>query len=465
MFAQRSYSSSKDYELGEGLPQQQSPESIYCMLPIELEVSEHVCELDGRNISTTSPPQVQPSCSPLEDNHNQRGRPLSLRTSDDTAALPGPARGLTEVTNQMHTSHYASPQTTIDSPSPNLSPIHMRISSVTNSHVPWTSITKDKSPIESRIAPSESTCTPSTASPISPSRWDSHDHRHQPPMSAQSDENYHRGSFFLDISDYYPTHSCDYIHTVTSLNTPHKLPTSPTASSSQGSGSQPSACEPQYHAADFPGTHQCSCISRFGKYPSHISSFATEDELNDQHVPNLDEHTPWNQASTTALQYQSQHHPPHQPKSEYDQCIFQYSNYSPHSFGGVLPMDHGEPADWKQPFWSTLSLTDQPHVGELPLSPQTTMKGEKRKRGSVLNPMLCKICREEFNGPYQKANLKRHFIHTHYQESGTTKESDKTCRGCGHVYKRADARRKHEWKKHRMEDAKPEKRRKKRQEA
>jgi hypothetical protein len=72
---------------------------------------------------------------------------------------------------------------------------------------------------------------------------------------------------------------------------------------------------------------------------------------------------------------------------------------------------------------------------------------------NVLAPLVCGHCKVEFNGEYQKGNLARHIRRFH---SAFTLHR---CRSCPKVYKRDDARRKHEWKKHDAEDCCPDKRR------
>lgn len=78
---------------------------------------------------------------------------------------------------------------------------------------------------------------------------------------------------------------------------------------------------------------------------------------------------------------------------------------------------------------------------------------------TIFSPLPCGylFCDKAFNGPYQKGNRKRH----HKQKHGSIPALYR-CRDpiCSAEYKRDDARRKHEWKKHRMSDSRPEKRRK-----
>ncbi|KAF2472155.1 uncharacterized protein BDR25DRAFT_18865 [Lindgomyces ingoldianus] len=73
-------------------------------------------------------------------------------------------------------------------------------------------------------------------------------------------------------------------------------------------------------------------------------------------------------------------------------------------------------------------------------------------------PVACGICGSTFNGLYRNGNLKRHIRQMH--ADSVEVKPEKVCRACGKVFNRADARRKHEWKKHHFSDAKPNKRRK-----
>lgn len=87
-------------------------------------------------------------------------------------------------------------------------------------------------------------------------------------------------------------------------------------------------------------------------------------------------------------------------------------------------------------------------------------KSRKTKRVSFKNrdlssPIQCDSCDAVFIGQYQRSNLARHHKTKHSESEARFK-----CQRlfCPAVYKRADALRKHEWKKHRMEGSRPEKR-------
>ncbi|UPX11071.1 uncharacterized protein EKO05_0001695 [Ascochyta rabiei] len=72
-------------------------------------------------------------------------------------------------------------------------------------------------------------------------------------------------------------------------------------------------------------------------------------------------------------------------------------------------------------------------------------------------PAPCQRCEKVFTGKFGPGNLKRHVRQTH--ESMFEKVIH-VCKTCLKTYNRADALRKHSWKKHRQEDARPNKRRK-----
>jgi hypothetical protein len=472
--------SSTAYERDPNSPQLQSYESTYRdrgqvheldVFPMELPGSETVWELEGNqshpqfhDTSMAGPLPTPLSCSPLEENHDQHDQSMPLHLSGRTTALRRRAPAFTQVTNRMHTSPYMSHQTTVDTNFPDVSPIHMS-SSVTNSHLTWTSITSNDTSPEPAIASSESTCTSSTASPVISTRWGGQGHQYRPSISAQNDANNRRESSFSEITGYLATHPHNYIqHPVASLNNSHRLPTPPTVSSSQDSSSKSSTREPQRYAADFPGTYQCSRVAQPSAHPSQFSSIAAEGEFNNHYVHGLEVHIPGNQSYRYSHQQQSQNHPLQQHKHEYNERLFQHSSNLPYSFSEAPLLYDAESGHWQQPLRQAMAAIDQVHVGEQPAPPPTTMKGQKPKRGTVFHPLPCSICHKEFNGLYQNGNLKRHFKQMHSLTSGETDEMEKICRQCGKHYKRADAKRKHEWKKHRIQEARPEKRRKEKQE-
>ena len=67
----------------------------------------------------------------------------------------------------------------------------------------------------------------------------------------------------------------------------------------------------------------------------------------------------------------------------------------------------------------------------------------------------CQTCGQTFKGYYQKANLKRHMKSIHSR--GGEISDDRVCRCCGLKFRRSDARKKHEWRTHQLEEARPTK--------
>lgn len=72
-------------------------------------------------------------------------------------------------------------------------------------------------------------------------------------------------------------------------------------------------------------------------------------------------------------------------------------------------------------------------------------------------PATCRQCGKSFTGKYGSGNLKRHIRQVHESLMGGAIH---VCEICMKTYNRADALRKHSWKKHRQETARPNKRRK-----
>ncbi|RAR02390.1 hypothetical protein DDE83_008580 [Stemphylium lycopersici] len=75
--------------------------------------------------------------------------------------------------------------------------------------------------------------------------------------------------------------------------------------------------------------------------------------------------------------------------------------------------------------------------------------------GAEYAGVLCNQCKTVFRGKYSKGNLRRHVSNVHATLASAL---GLRCRFCKNTYKRRDATRKHEWKKHRSLDAKPKKR-------
>lgn len=79
---------------------------------------------------------------------------------------------------------------------------------------------------------------------------------------------------------------------------------------------------------------------------------------------------------------------------------------------------------------------------------------------STVFPILsCGQCDGSFRGQYAKGNMSRHMRSKHPSSTnGVIEPEDLICRKCKSGFKRPDARKKHEWKQHRIHDVKPKKR-------
>ncbi|KAF9740675.1 hypothetical protein PMIN01_00214 [Paraphaeosphaeria minitans] len=101
---------------------------------------------------------------------------------------------------------------------------------------------------------------------------------------------------------------------------------------------------------------------------------------------------------------------------------------------------------------------------EEPPRPQYRQSKVKRTAATAaraivnLLPLACLHCGELFTGKYQKANCLRHInlFHVDVDLSAAGIDDGKTCRACFQRFRRPA---KHEWKQHRIEDCRPNKRR------
>jgi hypothetical protein len=80
---------------------------------------------------------------------------------------------------------------------------------------------------------------------------------------------------------------------------------------------------------------------------------------------------------------------------------------------------------------------------------------DKASHGGIIT---CDYCDAQFTGRYNKGNCSRHVRQQHARKSAQ-QTSDCVCRICDKHFARQDARRKHEWKKHGLQDTKPCRRR------
>ncbi|CAO2650606.1 Nn.00g018980.m01.CDS01 [Neocucurbitaria sp. VM-36] len=96
------------------------------------------------------------------------------------------------------------------------------------------------------------------------------------------------------------------------------------------------------------------------------------------------------------------------------------------------------------------------HVDRGQNTPRPANMPPNRSKAVPFPPEVCIQCGTKFTGSYRKGNLKRHVRERHSLFESLV---GKACRICKQGFNRADAKRKHEWKKHRLLDAKPNKRR------
>ena len=80
-----------------------------------------------------------------------------------------------------------------------------------------------------------------------------------------------------------------------------------------------------------------------------------------------------------------------------------------------------------------------------------------KARPHSLDVLICDICEVSFSGIFKRGNLNRHNRNTHASTPNIV-PPNRICRRCGLIFQRTDARKKHEWKQHRIIDSKPEKR-------
>lgn len=128
-----------------------------------------------------------------------------------------------------------------------------------------------------------------------------------------------------------------------------------------------------------------------------------------------------------------------------------------HQAGYQVPVPPHESLFWEAGPASGAPREDQIAHGVTPTH-------AKRKRISVdctslFPPVKCGCCNAVFTGKFSKGNLKRHIKHKHAAAPVLFPCRDLSCQK---VYKRDCAQRNHEWKKHRMLDVKPEKRKERR---
>ncbi|KAJ4296593.1 hypothetical protein N0V90_006640 [Kalmusia sp. IMI 367209] len=185
---------------------------------------------------------------------------------------------------------------------------------------------------------------------------------------------------------------------------------------------------------------------------NHQSTHSYFDSLNDA-SPSIQRRSAWEYCVNKAQMYPASSSP--DPLGTTDQAI-----YSPSFNGDETPPSYDESRILKTNFAD--------HEVQETLLPKSKKRGVKRKAATaaraliqLIPPLACAYCGRQFNGKYQKSNRTRHINSFHGDLDLVTIEFDdgKKCRSCDQRFKRTDARRKHEWKKHRYEDCRPKKRR------
>ena len=247
-----------------------------------------------------------------------------------------------------------------------------------------------------------------------------------------------------------------------------QLPAPPN-SSPQEHGNIPNSYQSYLHNPGVPNNERDITTSRpansISPDPS-LASVNTHDSFEDPgHGVNcFEELQPWNQVCTSVPRSQLHYQRMYTPEEHI--ISLRHKNDHSQDFNEALPMYSVENASYMPS--SQIQASEEPHSqAQTFLEAHTTRFKNKKGKLSIasactsfFHPLPCRICGKEFTGPYQNGNLRRHLRQIHPLALAMTEPSDITCRECKKVYRRGDARRKHEWKKHRIEDAKPEKRRK-----
>jgi hypothetical protein len=86
----------------------------------------------------------------------------------------------------------------------------------------------------------------------------------------------------------------------------------------------------------------------------------------------------------------------------------------------------------------------------------TSRSGHNKPPASLSSEKIikCGQCSQAFSGRFQRGNRARHARQQHFGFRSTNKP-ECICRVCCQIFKRQDARRKHEWRQHALPDAKP----------
>ncbi|KAF2793042.1 hypothetical protein K505DRAFT_386414 [Melanomma pulvis-pyrius CBS 109.77] len=431
--------------------------------PSELPGSQIVYELGGRELNLA-----------YEQSPYSVPEPLHVQHRQSMMYVPrSPPQVPMVMTDQMYTQPSLSHQFTSNSGSPDLSPIRNRTESITSSNRASVLVTTNEFTAHSNALHSISTYASPTVSPVSRTHLDNQDHPQEKYVAEQNSVREHRESSFSDLLCrplHLVTHSSGYKHGVESLNNFQSLPTPPNGSPTDSDHSSDSH-EPQCQPSVFP---------RGNEYlpPSQPTGFALQnsrDAFQTNHINHFGASASWDQDYDCTPQHQSQHQFQHQSQDQFQHhhthyqyepnsltMSVYYSSNPPQNFDGTLPSFSPGSEPYSPEYESR---TGQDQTEENSEAPLTKKKRKTAKLSSLIDkcvqsrpPLPCQVCKMEFHGLYQKGNLERHFRQKHSQPEV---KKIYQCRECVLTYKRADAKRKHEWKKHRILDAKPAKRREK----
>ncbi|KAF2706856.1 hypothetical protein K504DRAFT_536262 [Pleomassaria siparia CBS 279.74] len=334
--------------------------------------------------------------------------------------------------------------------------------------------------------PSSSTFFSPSVSPSSPTLWNHQPYSEQ--HSIQGGAQQHpssTSSATLGYTPYvesygYKSNTADSLHNrenqlispistrrgsaaITPADASSTLPTPPAGSPthSDGTSSLPRTTNSgPFHDED----DQRFRTSQTALFPSSGSSSAMDaametifDNTPNSHRYNIDsveeeEATSWDEANgymnNPGIQYQ--HHHPQTYGSDAYMSLLQESGDSLHESEEPPPIYSPETVGHPSQIDISASRVG-PHLGvtQAPMIPG--VQNTKKK---------CSLCGKRFRGFYQKGNLKRHFTQKHSLPEAMRGEFERglKCRRCPKSFKRADATRKHEWKKHGVPEAEPKKR-------
>lgn len=207
---------------------------------------------------------------------------------------------------------------------------------------------------------------------------------------------------------------------------------------SEGSGQLPYLSNAQQNLTAFHGFHNGQSDP-----PNGLFRFAQRRlYASEQYINGLSPHTSFN---------------PHYSESQLQRTIFSPS----FDFDEALPSyeaSRSVPIHVEDQMAQEVQVNPRPHYRQREINQAAATAAR-----AIVNlpPLTCVLCDVQFNGKYQKSNFRRHinFSHVGTNLSHAGIEDGKSCRVCRQRFRRPDARRKHEWERHSIEDCRPNKRR------